>query len=111
MPVLKIQDLQSKELFPGFMARIACLDQMMFSHWTIEKGSDLPDHHHVHEQISILIKGKFLFTLEGVEHLIEPGMVVMIPSEAVHSGYAVEECSIIDVFCPVREDYRKLMEE
>ena len=111
MAVLKINKLTHKELFPGFIGRIACLKNMMFSHWTIEKGANLPAHHHVHEQISILIKGRFEFTLDGKSHLIEPGMVVMIPSEAIHSGIAITACEIIDVFCPVRDDYVNMMKE
>ena len=109
MPVFKIENLKSKVLFPGFTTRIACLEQMMFSHWTIEKGAQLPDHHHANEQISILIEGQFEFTLEGEQYLIEPGMVVLIPAEAVHSGYALTDCKIIDIFYPIREDYREKM--
>jgi len=78
---------------------------MMFSHWTIEQGAELPEHYHVHEQISILVEGRFEFTLEGERHLIEPGMVVLIPSDAKHSGKALTDCTIIDIFNPVREDY------
>jgi len=79
---------------------------MTFSHWTIEKGAKLPEHSHPHEQISILTKGKFGFTLSGEYKEVIPGMVVIIPSHAIHSGVALEDCEIIDIFSPVREDYR-----
>jgi len=32
-------------------------------------------------------------------------MVVLIPSDAKHSGKALTDCTIIDIFNPVREDY------
>lgn len=111
MPVHVIKDLKSKELIPGFTARMTTLDRVLFSHWTIKKGAMLPEHQHEHEQISILIKGQFEFYLEGERHLVQPGMVVMIPSDAVHSGKALEDCVIMDVFSPTREDYLALMKD
>ena len=109
MAVINIDELKSKELFPGFIARMAHLEKMTFSHWTIEKGSSLPAHNHSHEQISILIMGKFEFTLENETYVIKPGMVVLIPSEARHSGRALEDCEIIDIFHPIRSDYKDQM--
>ena len=105
MPVYKIEQLKSKEIIPGFTARMTWLNDLLFSHWKIEKGSRLPEHHHHHEQISILVEGQFEFELDGEKHIINPGMVVMIPSNAVHSGLALTDCVIIDLFSPVRTDY------
>lgn len=111
MPILKIKDLKTKEILPGFIAQMTSLESMLFSQWTVSKGSTLPAHHHIHEQISILIEGKFEFTLAGKTEIIEPGMVVLIPSDAVHSGRALEDCVIIDIFSPIRQDYVALMNE
>ena len=86
MPVLQIDSLKSKEIIPGFLARMSAMDQMLFSHWTIEKDAVLPFHHHEQEQISILIKGRFEFILENEKFDITPGMVVMIPSNAEHGN-------------------------
>jgi hypothetical protein len=36
-----------------------------------------------------------------------PGSVGIIPPNAVHSGRALTDCKILDVFSPVREDYIK----
>jgi quercetin dioxygenase-like cupin family protein len=46
--------------------------------------------------------------VEGVEHIIEPGSVVVIPPHAKHYGTSITDCRLLDVFCPVREDYKKL---
>ena len=105
MPFQEINSLDTKGMIPGFLARMIHMETMTFSHWTIEKGSVLPEHSHPHEQISILTKGKFEFTLSGEYREVLPGMVVIIPSNAVHSGKALEDCEIIDIFSPVRDDY------
>ena len=34
------------------------------------------------------------------------GEVAVIPSGAVHSGRALTQCRFLDVFHPVREDYK-----
>jgi quercetin dioxygenase-like cupin family protein len=44
--------------------------------------------------------------VEGESQLVGPGMSVVIPPNAKHSGIAKTDCRMIDVFCPVREDYR-----
>lgn len=66
----------------------------------------MPEHSHPHEQVANLIAGKFEMTVAGETRTIEPGMVAVIPSEAKHSGRALTDCYILDVFYPIREDYR-----
>ena len=63
-------------------------------------------HSHPHEQITYLINGRFEFTVGDETQVLEPGMVVLIPSGATHGGTTVTDCLVVDVFCPVREDYR-----
>ncbi len=106
MPFHKIDSLTTQPIIPGFLGRMIHMETMTFSHWTVEKGAELPAHSHPHEQISLLIKGKFGFTLDGEYREVTPGMVVIIPSNAKHKGTALEDCEIVDIFSPVREDYK-----
>ena len=69
-------------------------------------GALLPEHSHHHEQVVHLYEGEFELTVEGVPILATPGTVFAIPPNARHSGRALSACRIMDVFCPVREDYR-----
>ena len=68
----------------------------------------MPEHSHFNEQVSTMLKGEFELTLNGEPILFGPGEVIVIPSNAKHSGLAVTDCKILDVFYPVREDYRAL---
>jgi len=106
MSFLKLKDFEEKEPVPGFKVRFIHSDNMTFAYWNIDAGAALPEHSHPHEQVANVIEGKFEFNLDGDKRVIGPGDVVTIPSNVQHSGKAVTDCRIIDVFYPVREDYK-----
>jgi quercetin dioxygenase-like cupin family protein len=66
----------------------------------------LPEHAHPHEQVTNVIEGVFDLTVEAETTRLRAGSAVLIPPNANHSGKSVTACRIIDVFHPVREDYR-----
>jgi quercetin dioxygenase-like cupin family protein len=53
-----------------------------------------------------MIEGEFELIVNGESHLLGANDVFVIPSDAMHSGRAITDCKIIDVFYPIREDYR-----
>jgi quercetin dioxygenase-like cupin family protein len=53
-----------------------------------------------------VVKGKFEFILNGTKKIYQDGDVVVIPSNIPHSGKAITNCKLMDVFSPVREEYR-----
>ncbi|MBA4421999.1 MAG: cupin domain-containing protein [Syntrophus sp. (in: bacteria)] len=106
MPFIKLSDIEEREMVKGFRARFIHTDQVTTAHWQIAAGSTLPDHSHPHEQVTIIINGRFEMTVDAETRTIEAGDVVVIPSGAKHRGRALTDCFILDVFSPVREDYR-----
>lgn len=102
----RLEDIEERELVPGFHVRFVHSATMTLAHWRIEAGSALPEHVHTHEQISQVIEGRFELKIDGKPHVLEPGTTAVIPSNASHGGRALTDCRIIDVFHPVREDYR-----
>ena len=106
MGVLKLTDLEPREQMPGFQGRFLHTDRVTVVHWEVQKGAQLPEHSHPHEQISTLTKGEFDMVIDGTETRLTAGWVAVIPPNAIHSGHAVTSCHFIDVFQPVREDYR-----
>jgi quercetin dioxygenase-like cupin family protein len=106
MPFIRISDVQEREMVPGFRARFIHTDNMTCAYWTIKAGATLPEHSHPHEQVTNITHGRFEMTIEGETQTIEPGSLVVIPSGAKHRGRALTDCLILDVFSPVREDYR-----
>ena len=72
----------------------------------IEKGAILPAHSHMHEQTTQVTEGKLEMTIDGVTQVLEPGTILLIPSNVVHSAVALTDCKVTDIFSPVREDYK-----
>ena len=104
---LNLTAIPSKEIMPGLHFKLIHSEKMTVSFVHIEEGSKLPEHSHPHEQITIVQKGILRLTLEGKEHKLEPGSVLIIPSNSLHSAVAETPCEVIDVFSPVREDYKQ----
>ena len=106
VPVFDWQKLEPRTIIPGFEGRFAHSATMTFALWTIAAGARLPEHRHVHEQVVHQLEGEFELTIEGKTFVSKPGLVTAIPPDALHSGRALTDCRILDVFSPVREDYR-----
>lgn len=103
--------LPEKEIISGFHAKMFHLNGLTIAYWRVEKGSLLPEHSHIHEQVTNVISGEFEMTVAGKTQICTAGGAVAIPSNVVHSGKALTDCYLIDVFQPVREDYQKKMLE
>jgi quercetin dioxygenase-like cupin family protein len=101
-----LKKITPREVFPGFVGRFINTDSMTFAYWEIKKGSALPEHSHLHEQVVNMLEGEFEITLNGKPNPLTAGMVLPIPSHAKHAGHAITDCKILDVFYPVREDYK-----
>jgi quercetin dioxygenase-like cupin family protein len=102
----KITDINEKELVPGFHGRLIHTDGLTVAHFRVEQGSRLPEHHHIHEQITNILSGELEMTVGGVTHRCIAGTVITIPPNIPHSAVAVTDCTLIDIFNPTREDYK-----
>ena len=107
MPLHLLDNIEEHELIPGYHARFVHGDNMTVAYWRIEAGAAMPTHDHPHEQVSNVLEGEFELVVAGEAHRMKPGKVFMIPGGVPHGGVAITECRIMDIFHPVREDYRR----
>ncbi|MGE4318793.1 MAG: cupin domain-containing protein [Deferribacterales bacterium] len=105
MSFINTDDIE-REMLPGARARFIHSENMTMSLWRFEAGANLPEHSHPHEQMTKLISGQFELTVDGESKILTGSDVAVIPSHAVHKGRAITDCEMLDVFYPVREDYR-----
>jgi quercetin dioxygenase-like cupin family protein len=106
MRIMRLSEIAERELVPGFFVRFVHSEHMTFAHWRIQRDAELPLHSHPHEQVVNVLEGEIRLTVEGDQVRLTPGVVLVVPPNAPHSGVALTECRILDVFYPVREDYR-----
>ena len=95
--MIKLKRIKEKEIVPGFFGKFCHGDKMTLS--------SIPEHNHVHEQILFVQSGKFELALEREKITVKKNELVVIPSNKNHSGIALSDCKLIDVFTPKREEY------
>ena len=102
----QIKDIIPKQVMEGITGHYAHGQNMTFGFIEIKKGTLMPKHQHVHEQITYIIEGQLDMNIGGVDHSLTPGSYYVIPSNVWHGANAITDCKLIDVFGPVREEYK-----
>lgn len=105
MSFQKLEAIEPKEILPGYTVKFVHTESMTFAFWDVKKGSPLPEHAHHHEQVAQVMEGEYELTVDGQTKKLSSGDIAVIPSNVPHSGIALTDCKLMDVFCPVREDY------
>ncbi len=106
MPLIELDQQPDLEIAPGIHARVVTAENVTVAHVHLTKGTLLPEHEHPHEQVVNVIEGELELTVEDEATILRPGRVMVLPSNVPHSGRALTEVRVVDVFHPVREDFR-----
>jgi quercetin dioxygenase-like cupin family protein len=94
-------------IFPGVTIRTCAVDKMMLSLASLEPHSVVEEHSHPHEQIGMVVRGRAIFFIGGEQKTLQAGDFYRIPGNVRHKVIALEEpCQALDIFDPIREDYR-----
>jgi quercetin dioxygenase-like cupin family protein len=65
-----------------------------------------PPHEHPHEQITLVERGRVLFTIGDEQRVAEAGDVLHFPPNSWHGATMLEEeVVLVDIFSPIREDF------
>jgi quercetin dioxygenase-like cupin family protein len=106
MPLYRLDALTTRELFPGFTARLVHTPRVSQSFVTATAGSSFPDHQHPQEQIVTVLDGELEIVVGGETHRLTAGTCLVIPPDVPHHGTAITDCRVLDTFAPTRDDYR-----
>jgi mannose-6-phosphate isomerase-like protein (cupin superfamily) len=103
---------------PGFRRRVINGAALQLCFWRIAAGStgSVLHHHPEHEQLGIIVRGALDFRIgdPGAEErvVLGPGEVYLAPRDVWHGDSIFlgddehDECWILDVFAPPRDDLR-----
>ena len=78
----------------------------LLAEFKLAKGAVIPAHSHPQEQTGYLVSGHLRFAIAGVEHVTHTGDSWTIPGGVEHGVHVLEDSVAIEVFSPVRDDYR-----
>ena len=106
MTFLDYGDITPREIAPGFSARFVHTNGMTVARVEVRADARLPQHAHPHEQLTTVLSGVGVVTGGGDVQFMRAGMIAFIPGGVPHSARAVTACQVLDVFHPVRDDYR-----
>jgi quercetin dioxygenase-like cupin family protein len=106
-----VQDLTARwyELAPGVRMSPLFGEGAMLNLLEFAPGARVPEHAHPHEQLGMVLEGELVLHIDQVERRLRPGHAYRIPGGILHAAWTDEgmPCRVLDVFQPVREDYRE----
>mgnify|MGYP003575714313 FL=1 len=92
----------------GITRQMVSGDRLMVCRLTLAARTVTPVHSHVHEQITLVERGRADFFVEGQRRTASAGDVLLFPSGIQHGATMLdEEVVLIDIFSPPREDFLK----
>ena len=109
MPMLtgfgSLKTIKKEKIGPKITRKLVSGERGMIVWWSNKKGAHARAHKHPHEQIFWILKGKMKFRLGGKTRLCKAGDIAVIPGGVEHEAWFPEDCEVIDVFTPPREDF------
>lgn len=68
-------------------------------------GKSVQKHSHESEQVSLVLRGKVSFDIEGRTIEVSEGSMLFIPPNVPHGVTALEDSIVVDTFSPPRNDW------
>jgi quercetin dioxygenase-like cupin family protein len=92
----------------GIVRQMIYGETLMICRLTLAPGTITAAHDHIHEQMTIVEKGRVRFVLGSEEKIVGPGDVLLFPSGFWHGATMLdEEVVLIDIFSPIRKEFLK----
>jgi quercetin dioxygenase-like cupin family protein len=105
-------ELERVAVRPGVSRSAFGNDDVLLVRNVLEPGMEINAHVHEFDQIALVVEGHATFFLDGEPYDMPPGSILLIPAGVAHHAEPVGDRPVVnvDVFAPVREDYRHLLD-
>jgi quercetin dioxygenase-like cupin family protein len=108
-----VDDVAVQTLMEGIRARAVHGERITLAVVELDPGLRMPEHRHHSEQVGVVLRGEFTFTVGGETRVRKPGDTWVIPSGVAH---AVETtgpsgCTVVETFSPPRADWEGIPRE
>ncbi|MFA6311111.1 MAG: cupin domain-containing protein [Sterolibacterium sp.] len=101
-------DIPMETVNPSMTRRVITGERMTVAQIWLKDGFEVPQHSHVHEQITQVVSGRmrFWFGADRSQRVdVGPGEVVVIPSNLPHAALCLGDVHEIDMWSPRRDDW------
>jgi quercetin dioxygenase-like cupin family protein len=96
----------SIETAPGIKRQMIVGQNMTMCRFSFDPFVVTEEHTHPHEQMTLIVRGKVKFTIDGETKILSAGDVLHFPPFNRHGATMLEEAVVlIDIFSPIREDF------
>ena len=104
----KWDEMPYEQLSERIRRRFVHGESIMLAQFQLDRGAIIPLHSHHNEQVSYILEGSLKFWIgsgKGEEIVVGAGEVIHLPAHLPHRAEAVEDCVVLDLFSPPREDW------
>jgi quercetin dioxygenase-like cupin family protein len=107
---VQTQDAETFLPEPGMKRQVlAHNDALMLVRHYFEKGWVGARHSHPHDQLVYVVSGSIRVDVDGKIFDVHAGDSFVVDGDVEHQASALEASEVLDVFTPLREDYRALV--
>src|SRR5579864_5529191 len=102
-----VGDVSPLRLMDGLRVRPIHGERITLAVFELDPGMSMPEHRHPNEQVGIVVRGDFTFTVGGETRVRKPGDMWVIPADVPHAVDRAGEagCTIVQTFSPPRDDW------
>ncbi len=105
--VVDKNDCTHHAIFPGVDIYTTHGQNLMLSLVEMQAHAVVEEHSHPHEQLGMMLEGSATFIIDGETRQVVAGEMWRIPGGIKHKVIAGDQpVRALDVFYPIREDYR-----
>jgi quercetin dioxygenase-like cupin family protein len=105
MKVFDLNSIQPQAVNELYQRTIAQGEKLTVARLVVRKGATTRTHKHPHEEVVVVLQGKWAFHLPDSDVTLQPNQVLTIPPGVEHSSEVLEDVVALDICTPVREDW------
>jgi quercetin dioxygenase-like cupin family protein len=99
-------DVPVEEVGKGIERQMIVGERMMICRFRFPPHTVTEPHSHMHEQMTLVERGRVLFIIGDEERIASAGDVLHFPPGCWHGATMLdEEVVLLDIFTPLREDF------
>ena len=104
-----IASIAPQQIWEGVVVRAVHGDSTTMALIELAPNSHVPEHHHVNEQVGVLVRGSFRLRVGEETREIKPGGTWLIPADVPHEVHTGPDGALaLEVWSPPREDWKEL---